>query len=67
MFTINEAREILNLPPVENGDKRLQTLNVVQADKVNQYQIGNGRNNAPVNKIGESKNGSAKQTGDDGK
>lgn len=39
LFTINQALEILNLPPVENGDKRLQTLNVVNADKADQYQL----------------------------
>lgn len=40
LLTINQALEILNLPGVEDGDKRLQTLNVVNADKANQYQLG---------------------------
>ncbi|MBM7650524.1 HK97 family phage portal protein [Bacillus ectoiniformans] len=39
LFTINQALEILNLPPVEDGDKRLQTLNVVNAEKADQYQL----------------------------
>lgn len=39
LLTINQALEILNLPSVEDGDKRLQTLNVVDADKANQYQL----------------------------
>ncbi|MED2748770.1 phage portal protein, partial [Brevibacillus porteri] len=39
LFTINQALEILNLPPVEDGDKRLQTLNVVNAAKADQYQL----------------------------
>lgn len=39
LFTINEAREILNLPGVEDGDKRLQTLNVVSADLADKYQL----------------------------
>ncbi|PEU67480.1 phage portal protein [Bacillus cereus] len=39
LFTINQALEILNLPPVEDGDKRIQTLNVVNADKADQYQL----------------------------
>ncbi|MES1050642.1 phage portal protein [Bacillus thuringiensis] len=39
LFTINQALEILNLPPVVDGDKRLQTLNVVNADKADQYQL----------------------------
>ncbi|CAB3391649.1 phage portal protein [Kyrpidia spormannii] len=40
LFTINQALEILNLPTVEDGDRRLQTLNVVDASKANQYQLG---------------------------
>ena len=39
LLTVNEAREILNLAPVEDGEKRLQTLNVVQADKALDYQL----------------------------
>lgn len=42
LFTINQALDILNLPPVEDGDRRLQTLNVVSADKADQYQINGG-------------------------
>ena len=30
----------MNLSPVEDGDKRLQTLNVVDAAKANEYQLG---------------------------
>ncbi|PEF32774.1 phage portal protein [Bacillus wiedmannii] len=46
LFTINQALEILNLPPVEDGDKRIQTLNVVNADKADQYQLNEqGGNN----------------------
>jgi HK97 family phage portal protein len=40
IFTINEMREVFELEPVADGDKRLQTLNVVSADKANQYQVG---------------------------
>lgn len=39
LFTINQALDILNLPPVEDGNRRLQTLNVVNADKADQYQL----------------------------
>lgn len=38
LFTLNEAREIFNLSPVEDGDKRIQTLNVVDASQANNYQ-----------------------------
>lgn len=40
LLTINQALEILNLPSVKDGDKRLQTLNVIDAEKANKYQIG---------------------------
>lgn len=40
LLSINDARDILNLPPVEDGDRRVQTLNVVDIDLVNDYQIG---------------------------
>lgn len=42
ILTVNQALEMLNLPPVEDGDQRLQTLNVVDADKANQYQLKEG-------------------------
>ena len=42
LLTVNQGLEILNLPPVDDGDRRLQTLNVVNADKADQYQL-NGR------------------------
>ena len=38
LLTVNQALEILNLPAIPDGDKRLQTLNVVNADKADQYQ-----------------------------
>jgi HK97 family phage portal protein len=41
LFTINQALEILNLPAVSDGDRRLQTLNVVNAAKADQYQLPN--------------------------
>jgi hypothetical protein len=39
LFTINQALEILNLPSVEDGDRRVQTLNVASTDIVDQYQM----------------------------
>ena len=50
LLTVNEAREILNLAPVEDGDRRLQSLNYVDASKANEYQL-DGNNND------DSKNG----------
>ena len=40
LLTVNEAREILNLSPVEDGDTRLQSLNYVDATKATTYQLG---------------------------
>lgn len=42
VLTINEAREVLNLPSVEDGDRRLQTLNVIDQANANKYQLGEG-------------------------
>ena len=39
LLSINQALEILNLPAIEGGEKRLQTLNVVDADTALEYQI----------------------------
>ncbi|APM37302.1 phage portal protein [Clostridium kluyveri] len=43
LLTINQALEILNLPGIEDGDRRLQTLNVADTNIVNKYQMG-GKN-----------------------
>jgi HK97 family phage portal protein len=42
LYTIDEAREILDLPAIggEEGRKRLQTLNVIDTKIANQYQGG---------------------------
>ena len=40
VLTLNEYREILNLSPVKGGDKRIISLNFIDADKANQYQVG---------------------------
>lgn len=39
LFTTNEARELFDLPPVEDGDKRLVSLNYINADKADKYQL----------------------------
>ncbi len=43
LFTINQALEILNLPAVEGGDRRVQTLNVVSTDIVDKYQMNKAK------------------------
>jgi HK97 family phage portal protein len=37
-LTINEVREIFNMGAIDGGEKRIQTLNVVDAAKANMYQ-----------------------------
>lgn len=38
LLTINQALEILNLPGIKDGDKRLQALNMIDAAQAAQYQ-----------------------------
>lgn len=38
MFTFNECREIFEFDKVDGGDKRIISLNYVDADKANEYQ-----------------------------
>ena len=46
ILTANQALEILNMPPVEDGDRYLQSLNYVNRDIVDKYQLGkNGKLN----------------------
>ncbi len=42
IMSLNESRNLLGLEPIEGGDKRLQSLNYVDADKANKYQVGEG-------------------------
>lgn len=39
LLTTNEARELFDLAPVEDGDKRLVSLNYINADKADEYQL----------------------------
>lgn len=41
VLTVNQALDLLNLPNVEDGDKRIQSLNYVDKDIINQYQMDN--------------------------
>lgn len=40
IMTINEMREVLNLEPIEDGDKRMQDLNHINSDIADNYQSG---------------------------
>ena len=39
ILTTNQSLEIMNLPPIADGDDRVQTLNVANTDIVSQYQM----------------------------
>lgn len=46
LVSINEAREMLGLSAIEGGEKRIQSLNYVDADIASEYQLyrsGNGQ------------------------
>ena len=40
MMSLNQGLEIFNMPPIEGGDKRIVSLNFVDANIANQYQLG---------------------------
>ncbi|MBU1094555.1 MAG: phage portal protein [Firmicutes bacterium] len=40
LMSLNESRSLLGLEPVEDGNKRLQSLNYVDSTKANDYQVG---------------------------
>ena len=44
ILTVNEAREIMNLAAVDGGDKRQISLNYVNANKQDLYQLGKDDN-----------------------
>lgn len=45
IMSLNESRNLLGLEPIEGGNKRLQSLNYVDASKANQYQVGKEEEN----------------------
>lgn len=46
MMSINQGLEVFNLPPIEDGDKRIMSLNFIDADKASEYQLGKVKNNS---------------------
>ena len=41
VLSINQALDLLNLPRVENGDERIQSLNYIDKKIANAYQMQN--------------------------
>lgn len=44
IFSINESRKMVELPDIKNGDKHIISLNYVDLDKANEYQVGESKN-----------------------
>lgn len=65
LLTMNESREIFNLAPIEGGERRLVSLNYVDADKQNQYQVGDGDDVNPDDGSDSDPNGGGEQGGED--
>ena len=40
LLSVNQSLEILNLPRVPDGDRRIISLNYINAEKADQYQLG---------------------------
>ena len=43
LLTINQALEILNLPSIKDGDKRIQSLNYIDQASATEYQINKSK------------------------
>ena len=55
MMSINQGLEIFNMPPIEGGEKRLVSLNFVDASIQNEYQLGGASNGQePTNTQGQT-------------
>ena len=48
MMSINQGLEVFNLPPIEDGDKFIISLNFVDKKIANQYQLGKNGTLEPV-------------------
>lgn len=45
VLSINESRKIMELSEIENGERHLVSLNFVDLEKANKYQVGEGKEN----------------------
>lgn len=48
MMSLNQGLEVFNMAPIEGGDKRIVSLNFVDSEKANEYQVGD--TNKPAGK-----------------
>jgi HK97 family phage portal protein len=43
LYTLNEYRKMFNMPPVEDGDKRLMSLNYIDSSLADEYQLNQSK------------------------
>lgn len=66
ILSINEARAIIELPPVEDGEKRLISLNNIDIKNADEYQIGKGKSKDKSNKDDKTKKENIDDTENEG-
>ena len=55
VFSINDVREMYGYNPIENGDKHILSLNYIDLDKANKYQVGDEDNTDNENENTDTK------------
>ena len=55
VFSINDVREMYGYNPIKNGDKHILSLNYIDLDKANKYQVGDEDNTDNENKNTDTK------------
>lgn len=53
LLTVNQALEVLNLPSVPDGDRRIQSLNYIDQAYAAEYQLAQGKGKAPADPTAE--------------
>ena len=56
LLTVNQALEILNLPAVQDGDRRLQSLNYIDQGAATAYQLSKAGNTGNTDNTGVHNN-----------
>ena len=67
LLSVNQALEILNLPSVPDGDKRLQSLNFIDQAQATAYQLSKANGGNSDNGSNNGNSGNTSNTGNNGK
>ncbi len=65
LMTLNEIRELYGLSPIEEGNRRLQSLNYVNTELVDAYQAESKQNSDSSTGAGKKKRGRPEDVGSD--